>query len=262
MAGPKVCSWPPRKREDGTFKKPAVIEYVPLSAMLLRAFNTDAHFAAYSVPEPEHRLNSDAIANKAVAMVLLVFDVDCAVAHGNGGEAPESWWRREKSKVDALLAAHRGAIVYRTRGGYRIIYRLVAPFELGSDTAAAKLSWSRFYVAAGAHLARAFGIVADPKCKDWTRLYRAPLVRRDGDRAVVEREVIGEPRRVGTWTHEPGEGERALDLAFADDLGPAWRAAVNAASASPARRKPRRARVRPATGGVEGSDLPGGSSTS
>lgn len=190
-------SWPDHERGD-----PA--EYVTTREAFSRRFTSDAHFAAYSVPEIARRLNVRALPHPdvladGVRMALLVFDVDNADAHaGTIDEAPDAWWTAQRDRLCALLANHPGAFVYRTRGGYRCVY--AAPrIVLRTDEDAA--AWKRLYVGSVRYLAERYAIEADAACADWTRLYRLPFVRRDG--TCEERETLGDASSLGAWTYAP-----------------------------------------------------------
>ena len=73
-------------------------------------------------------------------------------------------------------AAHPNPYYYETRGGGRIVYVQAEPTVLRSQADA--IAWRQEYAIAVAHLARVFGIVADPACSDWQRHYRLPRATR------------------------------------------------------------------------------------
>jgi len=195
----RLKGWP--KHENG-----GAVEYRTLGDAMRASFTTDAHFAAYSAPSLARRLTQDALLRRdvlphGVKMVAQVFDVDAESSHkasgGTESVAPDAWWLGELPKIHQLLEAHPGALVYRTRGGYRIVYALEGVVLRAPPDAE---HWSSTYVANVAYLRRAFGIVADHACADWTRLFRAPRVVRDGRREV--REILG-GGTIGAWTYEP-----------------------------------------------------------
>lgn len=200
----KIRSFP--KHENG-----GRVRYLPLDEALTSDFVTDAHFAAYSQPAVERRLCLGALTSPRalgelgghVAMVLALFDVDCAGAHGGDPTAADSWWMGETAKLRALLDVHPGAFIYRTRGGYRIVYRLPGPLLLRDENDAA--AWSLGYLGWVAYLRRRFGIEADPACKEWVRLFRLPRATREEGGRPERRETIGDPANVGAWACEPSE---------------------------------------------------------
>src|SRR5262249_55882197 len=91
------------------------------------------------------------------------------------------------------------AFVYRTRGGYRIVLHLDQPHTI--KNAADGFAWKALYRACASHLAERYGIVADPNCADWTRLFRLPHVTRDG--VFVRRETLGDPALLKPWAYAP-----------------------------------------------------------
>lgn len=176
------------------------IDYVPLSRVLTEPFATDAHFAAYSVPEYPYRLLHSAHEKMSVAprMSLLVFDVDSAAAHRAHAEADDAWLASEGAKVTRLLATHPGAYLYRTRGGYRFLYR-VGPVEMAIDSSQREREWSFFYARTAVYLAARFGILIDGNCKPWNWIFRAPRSTRVPGCLPEDRESFGDPRSVGYW---------------------------------------------------------------
>jgi predicted P-loop ATPase len=157
-------------------------EYLPIEAAFGTTWPWDAHFAAYSRPDVPHRLDSDSPGVDATEMVLAAFDVDAP-----GKAATAAWYAAELPKVQAVAAAHPGVWVYPTRGGYRLVWRLAAPQPTRG--------WWRYVRAWLGYLESTFAITADPKCTDWTRLYRLPLVRRDGTQTDGHAVQYG----TGTW---------------------------------------------------------------
>ena len=195
------------------------VPYAPLAMALSERYPYDAHTAAYSVPSLPYRLSSGALLPEhksqlpdGVAMVLAVFDIDCPGSHrasgGSGEVASEAWWRVELGKVEALAQTHAGAYAYRSRGGYRLVYRLAEPHIL-RDLMDREV-WSARYLAWCAYLKRAFDIAVDPSCKDWTRLYRLPHATREPGRGSEEWQTWGDPRRVGVWQYVPIAEDVAL----------------------------------------------------
>ena len=183
-------------------------EYVPLAQALTDDYSCDAHIPAYSCPNVEHRLADKRIFEPeylaelggCILMVVACFDVD-----GPNHICDDDWWAGEKDKIVELLKAHPGAFVYRTRGGYRIVYLLIVPFELRSEADADE--WSRQYLAWLSYLSRCFEIKCDP-VKDWARLYRVPHATRpikqpDGSKIPgtchENLETIGDAFDIGFW---------------------------------------------------------------
>lgn len=170
-----------------------------LERALTRPWRDDRHFVAYAPAEVAGeyvRLTTRDGADRetgepipcvwslpagerpSVAMQLLIGDVDPP-----GHEWDDAWGARVAKRLARSGMAH-----YRTRNGYRVIVPLAEPIPLESESDAAE--WSELYLAWVASVRERYGIELDPACKDWTRLYRLPNVRRDGHDERAE--VIGE----------------------------------------------------------------------
>lgn len=163
-----------------------------LGDALERTYTSDAHMVAYVSPL-RRRLSHQAIGQTDILMHVAVYDVDCPAVHGTSTPAPDEWRASEGARLHALRRDHPGAYVYDTRGGYRIVYRLPAPVPIASDSDARE--WRRTYLAVIAYLTRRYGIIADPSCADWPRMYRLPRVLRDGAR--VDLATSGDAHDVG-----------------------------------------------------------------
>jgi hypothetical protein len=151
----------------------------------------DAHFTAYSCPEIPRRLGTVGAYQYKPRMVLFVLDVD-----GPGHKNTPEWWALERVKVEAFFAKYGRGYAYTTKGGYRIAMGLRDELVIDSPTAA--LRWRYSYEKWIADIQREFGIVCDPACCDWQRLYRLPRVVRDGT-PTTPTDWIGEPDRMLEW---------------------------------------------------------------
>lgn len=187
-------AWP--KHDTG-----ARARYLPLPEALTTQYRTDVHTAAYSAPTVERRLSRDAVSEIAggVCMALVVFDID-----GDEHKGSDEWFKDERGAIFDLVEARASGdddvhppFVYRTRGGYRIVFRLERPIYIRDAADAA--AWTALYAAWAANLRRRFGIAADLSCKDWQRLFRLPHATRDDNTGPEDREVIGDPKNIGTW---------------------------------------------------------------
>lgn len=195
-----VRGWP--EHEDGR------VQPTSLWDLLTREYDTDAHFAGYSSPQP-HRLTIEAAERVAVSMTVLVLDID-APEH----RATEDWRRDLTRRAEALPGEPFG---YWTRNGARLLYRL-APRPVAG--------WSRWYVAQLLDLYARTGILADPACRDWPHLYRVPHGMRDGERQALGW-VCGHPAHVGEYREAPAsDGDRLRTAVQLAQAHPAWRAAV------------------------------------
>src|SRR6266542_32069 len=83
---------------------------------------------------------------------------------------------------------HPGAFVYRTKGGYRIVYLTSRSWHIvdSSDD----WGFACYYAAVCRYLERSFTIHADTSCGQWTRLFRAPHATRDRAVGPEQRETI------------------------------------------------------------------------
>lgn len=214
--GQRTRGWP--KHATG-----ARVRYHRLSYLLTADHPGDAHFAAYSVPAVERRLVTDPPAydriEAGVPMLAVFFDLDCAAAHrARGGSekvrADDAWWAEQRPRIDALLLAHPGGFVFRTRGGARIVYRLPVPLVI--RTGADEHAWKRLYCGLLAMLARRFDLICDAAISDWPRLHRLPRVVRDG--APQRYETIGNPHDVGAIDYASDAFDRAADLEHARSI--------------------------------------------
>lgn len=207
-----VSGWPPKEG-----KAPGRAIHVRLSAALTGTFPTDAHVQLTGSPTP-HRLRKAALAHLPEGVPITAFFVD---VDGPDHAADDAWFAGERSKIEACNAAHPGVFAYRTRGGYRPVWTMPDRVIRTNDDAAA---WRDFYHRSLLHLARDFGIVADPACADWTHLFRLPHATRDPKRGPERLETIGNPRAIGAWTYEPGPETLDADIATARELSDQWEA--------------------------------------
>lgn len=210
-----IPGWPPAEHDHDS-------DHWPLSKVLTLEFADDGHFAPYSRLDAHPRLKIEALPHVGtVPMVAAVFDVDCEASHkATGGStekpAPDVWFEAERQKLVDLLGVHPGGFVYRTRGGYRIVYRLPEAFEITTETQSA---WTLFYVRSCIYLTREFGIIADPACSDWTHIYRVPHATRDRDGKPETLETIGDASNIGIWQYIPGNDALDDDITLATELG-------------------------------------------
>jgi hypothetical protein len=223
----------------------------PLEDALTRAWQSDAHFTAYHAPARARRLSGTSPSGRAVwsigeipRMALLVVDVDHEDTHAANkrrkaaGQSkltvPDAWRAAERAKVDALRAAHPGVVMYDTRGGYRLVARLACDHAIDSD--ASKRSWRCWYLRQLGYLSRAFGIVGDPSCDDWTRLYRLPRATRDPRGTPEDLPLVGDPQAVGAWDRAEDEAD-VHELVRLAALHPAphrWASSARLVSPAPA----------------------------
>ena len=166
-------------------------QLISLPEILEEKFDTDAHITTYRVQygDGEERLNYDRVSknslgairqnNGEVWVTMIAIDIDlCDLIPGSKGKV--SWQSLEKTKagsvwqdlvnpVDGLPPA---AAVYKTTNGVRIVHPLLEDVPAGAKAEAVINAVHMRYLRAG--------ILIDRACKDWTRMFRAPNVCRDG----------------------------------------------------------------------------------
>lgn len=153
---------------------PQLFQLVPLAEALSTRYPFDAMLAMYRIEGETRmpRLNKSALrylVDKGAQVVAdkVLLDVD------NPGHTP---WESEEQIAEAyakVKATKLGATAgfYATRAGYRLIWLLAEPLPVSLlDSYLVKLI---------AEIAKD-GIIADPACCDWTRLFRAPFATREG----------------------------------------------------------------------------------
>jgi hypothetical protein len=143
-------------------------------------------------------------------------DVDSGAAHKAHGEATADWRAAEAVKVAALQADVPGIVCYLTRGGYRLVGLLREPVVIDGDAAAAE--WKVLVARRLAWLSRRYGIVGDPACSEWQRLYRLPhATRPKGGGRPEARPVVGDWSELAAWPDAIDE-ELPLDVAEVERL--------------------------------------------
>jgi hypothetical protein len=140
-----------------------------------------------------------------VALTVVVFDIDHALTHGTSEPTPESWRREVRERVCRLFDAHGQGYYYETRGGCRVLFRQAEPTLLSSQDDAQR--WSQDYAIGCTYLSERFGIVADPACGDWQRLYRLPRATRDNARKPENWPCFGDPSCIATLMIRPSKAE-------------------------------------------------------
>lgn len=188
-----ACGWPDHAEGAPSYQ-------VEIGRALRRDYTTDAHCVGY-VSSLLRRINTGAVGRVDVAMPYVITDADCDLVHGTSEPVPPEWRSAELEKVHALNAEHPGVFAYDSRGGYRLFYALPEPAELVDATDVD--AWSRFYRIWLVYLERRFGIVGDPACGDFTRLFRMPRATRDRKAGPERRAAFGDPDGIGALTFEP-----------------------------------------------------------
>lgn len=198
-----ACGWP----ENDNGKHAHDLEVVPMSRALSRAYATDALFTQYASSMPK-RLNKEAIGRTDITVAFFVVDGDCDEVHGTTTPAPDRWFEREEEAIATAVARYPGAVYYRTRGGFRLMWRLPRPVSIASDDGAR--TWRAFYLASLEHL-RSFGVggdgtTLDPALASWNQHVILPDVPKARCRGGA---VEGPVWAIGAWNFSPNEDELA-----------------------------------------------------
>jgi hypothetical protein len=151
-------------------KIPSAYQVLDLREALERVYRTDAHLVAYVVDGAVHqpRINKSGISSfpESVSVGVFFCDID------NPGHGPWTEELHEAAIRDyETIAELQTAGVYHTAHGRRIVQPIAEPIKV-ADVEPYLAGWLL-------GLERA-GLCVDWDCKDWTRHFRLPHVRRDG----------------------------------------------------------------------------------
>lgn len=212
----KPKGWPAKasQRPDGDlneFSRGATKAYheCSLYQALTHRASSPAYFVGYRPTKIGLRLRKDCLYPLfngftedagGVHMHLALFDVD---QHDDLVDF-DIWFDEELDKIAQFLEVHDGAIVYRSRRGYRIIALLPEPIHLKDASDSNK--WDRKYTAWCNYLNRKFNIKADILL-DWTRFQAVPHTKKEKDEPALELEVFGDVSLIGFWQPELQESD-------------------------------------------------------
>ncbi len=210
----RVLAWPAPASMPRAARRADAGEVLTPEHALTRAHASDAHCVAYSASGTyaRRRLSTAAAGRVAIEVRWLLIDLD-----GPDHQSTPAWRDDTHRRIQAVERVHPGAVFYATRGGMRLIWRLATPFAITADASSAR-DWSRRYVTIVGYLRRAFGLEADPACRDWTRLHRLPFVIRDGER--THGILNGEPGAIGAFDFSPTDHDHEAARELAPSL---WR---------------------------------------
>lgn len=167
-------------------------EALPFEEAFAKPYEDDRHFVCYSIFDadglpvnaspkdfclPRLRKGSLASARKAFAEsnLSLLCHVAC-LDIDNPGHAPHPEGVRLAPPENLTGVLADWAVWYPTNHGYRLVYRLEKPQEPEAFEGIVRWLASKFTSSDSSGSA-----VADDKVFDWTRLFRLPLVVRDGE---------------------------------------------------------------------------------
>lgn len=155
----------------------------PFLELFTKRHDHDSHFVAYQCRplEAHPRLNKPILPQVRaeggdILLTCLVLDYDNpGHAAWQPGELDEFLGKLEDAAVGppggiGWPIADQWTLLYTTRGGARIVYVLTEPVPVDKGEAIHKGLVAEM---------RERGILVDPTCSDWTRLFRLPYVTRD-----------------------------------------------------------------------------------
>lgn len=227
---PLVALVPDREHQPGLDRmedlRPSVmLDCAPLSVALATRYDCDMHFVMYHVVDEDGELNylrvnktgpaPDQIVEGGgrIELTVVALDYDCETAEGKH----RPW--RDRAEVDEFLARLAGLAIpepsafYVTRQGARFVYALSRPVSpIEGEALIAGLQ--RDYLAAG--------IKTDPRCRDWTRLFRLPCVVRENGPSwdMPTHELATSDAVLDPGSIEPGDaGAREARAPVDVDLG-------------------------------------------
>jgi hypothetical protein len=141
---------------------------LPASVALTREWTTDAHFSPYTSDLNRRLKHEAAPLVTGWAMSCFVIDVD-ATSHRR---TPE-WDAAFRARVARLPGC---PFAYLTRGGARALWALASPYPI--ESADAVVRWELRYLRRLVAVFATAGVIADPTCRDPSRLFRLPMVVR------------------------------------------------------------------------------------
>jgi hypothetical protein len=174
----------PHLDKQGVSYTPVKAEAVPIDEALEREWDGDAHFVGYHLVEDEGRAADMPRLRKEILGSLeregVTVELSClALDWDTPGHVPltEKYLLEFCDKLAKVRASDPELdnvyAWYTSRAGARVVYVLDTP--VGPDEFEARLGTLLYKY-------QSLGMEVDMSCRDWTRLYRLPKVRRDGKR--------------------------------------------------------------------------------
>jgi len=145
---------------------------------LLWGYDTDSHFVGYCVPgttDPHPRLNKRSLPElikQNIEPVLNWFIVDVDNPEHQAWTNPVSAFHQLEKELQWKLGDYGAQVgLYLTKCGYRLVTPITdpKPVSKAEKILTGYVLWLL-----------SCGIEADESCTDWTRMFRAPFVVRDG----------------------------------------------------------------------------------
>ena len=184
LRGVRSLTGPHIDTKTGERFEPFRMDVMPMPQVMAKSFNTDMFFTCYTVKGIEDlgwpRLRKEALSSYTKEfgepqMLYFAFDWDCPNHSSWTDDLFSQFFETFYAMTDEQLICWRW--VYTSRHGARIVYQLKDSVGVVDGEKYIATMLLRF---------REAGLVMDEKCKDWTRLFRAPKVVRDGLRTEDE----------------------------------------------------------------------------
>lgn len=172
----------PHIDNDGNPFDPCVLDMLSPSGIFERSHSTDLFFTCYTLPGMPQwpRMHKNAV--KSITeligepvMHMFAFDWDTPNHAPWNDDLLEDFISRFDALTNPLLKAW--GVLYTSRHGARLVYFLKDPVTVRDGEQ---------YIATLLLLFKEQGLEMDSSCKDWTRLFRAPRVVRNGLRTEEE----------------------------------------------------------------------------
>ena len=178
IRGVRNLTGPHTDTKTGKRFEPFVMSAKTMPQIMSTSFKTDLFFTCYTINGLEDigwpRLRKEALSSVTdmcgePQMHYFAFDWDCPDHSPWTDELLAQFFETFYAMADEQLTCWKW--VYTSRHGARIVYQLKEPVPVVDGEKYIATMLLRF---------REAGLVMDEKCKDWTRLFRAPKVVRDG----------------------------------------------------------------------------------
>lgn len=225
MLDPRIGVAPYRETKALSRCKPedlaevSLLDVAGLKEQMGTRWQTDAHFVAYSMPGEEAwpRLAKSCMRDilqdgGKVESQLVVLDFDNP-DHEPWGDVhkPEQLFDRLIELVSQGVAlAGQWRCLYTTRSGARLIYVLDQPLTVAELEPVHRRAVKIF---------RDHGLMIDPSCSDWTRMFRCPQVVRDGIKTWEQSyfQMVWQEEEVVPVSELPPLGEQDLRPRYASE---------------------------------------------
>lgn len=140
------------------------------------------------------RYDNEAVGHFRFELHLWIADVDDPFAHATGKPARADWLALMERKMARVAEKHPRVFSFTTRGGVRLVFQRETPFVIETEEDKDRYRLDE-YPRFARYIGHEFDIRVDPNCANYSRLFRAPLVRRKVGDAWEDQKskFIGDP---------------------------------------------------------------------